>query len=57
MKKEDFADALSQMSSYFKLCNARHGKVFLPEAFVVAEEVDTQQKTQEQRNGMHFYTF
>lgn len=44
MKKEDFADALSRMSSNFKTQHSHHGKVFLPEAFVVSEEVDRQAK-------------
>lgn len=58
MKKEDFADAMPNMSHYFKIQNSgHHGKVFLPEAFVVAEEVDSQQRAQEQRSGMHFYIF
>ena len=43
MRKEDFADALSRMSSNFKAQHS-HGKVFLPEAFVVSEEVDGQAK-------------
>ena len=44
MKKDDFADALSRMSSNFKAQHSHHGKVFLPEAFVVSEEVDGQAK-------------
>ena len=53
MKKEDLADALPNMSHYFKVQNARHGKVFLPEAFVASEEVDAQQRAQEQRSSIH----
>lgn len=53
MKKEDFADALPNLSHYFKLCNSHHGKVFFPEAFVASEEVDAQQRAQEQRSSMH----
>ena len=52
MKKEDFADALQNMT-LFKVLNPRHGKVFLPEAFVAPEEVDAQQRAQEQRSKSH----
>ena len=53
MKKEDFTDAVPNMSHYFRVQNTRHGKVFLPEAFVASEEVDAQQRAQEQRSSMH----
>ena len=50
MRKEDFADALSRMSSNFKPQHS-HGKVFLPEAFVVSEEVDGQAKGKRDVDG------
>ena len=54
MKKEDFADALSHMSSKFKVQHSHHGKVFLPEAFVVSEEVDGQAKGKRSVDGLKY---
>ena len=54
MKKEDFADALSRMSSNFKVQHSHHGKVFLPEAFVVSEEVDGQAKGKRGVDGQKY---
>ena len=51
MKKEDIADALPQQSHLFKVRNQRHGKVVLPEAFVVHEEDDAQQRAQQHKSN------
>ena len=49
MKREDIAEALPNLSHYFKVRNPQHGKVFLPEAFVVHEKVDAQLRAQQQK--------
>ena len=54
MRKDDFPDALSCMSSNFKVQHSHHGKVFLPEAFVVSEEVDGQAKEKRGVDGQKY---
>ena len=51
MKREDIAEALPQHSlgQMFKVRKPHHGKVFLPEAFVVHEEVDVQRRAEQQK--------
>ena len=38
MKKEDFEDAIPVRSQMFKVSTSHHGRVYLPEAFVVREK-------------------
>jgi len=53
VRKEDFAEAVPQMSHLFKVNDSRHGKVFLPEAFVVHEEVDALQRAHQQKGSTY----